>query len=174
MPDMSELFEPLENAIRDQLIPALVGQEVRDAERQTLALPLMHGGLGLTDPQETSKTEYYEDSTQITDKLTAKIYTHKLDLDYTRLQPFRPAIYQTHKKQNMTREKCKNICVELLGELTAESQQIIKEAMEKGASSWLSALLIKAIGQTSDLPFEEHPRCNTRIEAYKVMSTSRT
>ena len=56
VPDMSELFEPLENAIRDQLIPALVGQEVSEAERQILALPFRHGGLGLTDPQETAKT----------------------------------------------------------------------------------------------------------------------
>ena len=47
--DASELFEPLENAIKDQLIPALVGREVSDAERQILALPLRHGGLGLTD-----------------------------------------------------------------------------------------------------------------------------
>jgi len=81
VPDASELFEPLGNAIRDQLIPALVGREVSDAERQILALPLRHGGLGLTDPRETAKMEY-EHSTQITNKLTAKIYTQKLDLDY--------------------------------------------------------------------------------------------
>ena len=30
--------------------------------------------------------------------------------------------------------------------MTTESQQLIKGAMEKGASSWLSALPIKAIG----------------------------
>ena len=41
---MSELFEPLENAIRDQLISALAGQEVNDAERQILPLPFRHGG----------------------------------------------------------------------------------------------------------------------------------
>ena len=83
MPDASELFEPLENAIRDQLIPALVGREVSDTERQILVLPvpLRHGGLGLTDPQETAKMEY-EHSTWITNKLTDKIYTQKLDLDY--------------------------------------------------------------------------------------------
>ena len=67
MPDASELFEPLENTIRDQLIPALVGREVTDAERQILALPLRDGGLGLTDPQETTKMEY-EHSSQITNK----------------------------------------------------------------------------------------------------------
>ena len=52
VPDASELFEPLENAIRDELIPALVGREVSDAERQILALPLRHGRLGLTDPRQ--------------------------------------------------------------------------------------------------------------------------
>ena len=67
VPDASELFEPLENAIRHQLILALVGQEFCDAERQILALPLRHGGLGLTDPRETAKMEY-EHSTQITNK----------------------------------------------------------------------------------------------------------
>ena len=81
VPDASELFEPLENVIRDQLIPALVGREVSDAERQMLALPLRHGGLGLTDPRETAKMEY-EHYNQITNKLTAKSYTQKLDLDY--------------------------------------------------------------------------------------------
>jgi len=81
VPDASELFEPLENAIRSQLIPALIEREVSDAKRKILALSLRHSELGLTDPQETTKTEY-EHSTQIANKLTAKIYTQKLDLDY--------------------------------------------------------------------------------------------
>jgi len=113
VPDASELFEPLENAIRDQLIPALVGRKVSDAERQILALPLRHG-LGLTDHQETAKTEC-EHSTQITDKLTAKIYTQKLDHDYN------PSDQQfTRHTKNRIRqeknEKCKNIRDELLAE----------------------------------------------------------
>jgi len=33
-----------------------------------------------------------------------------------------------------------------LGKMTPESQELMKGAMEKGASSWLSALPIKAIG----------------------------
>ena len=74
---MNELFEPLESAIRDQFIPALVGQEVIDAERQILALPLRHGGLGPKNPQETAKTEYIN-SKLITVKVTQKIYNQKL------------------------------------------------------------------------------------------------
>ena len=53
--DKSELFEPLENAIRDQLSPALVGQEAIGAERQILALLFRHGELGLTDPRKLPK-----------------------------------------------------------------------------------------------------------------------
>jgi len=58
VPDISELFKPLETIIRNQLIAALIGQEVIDAERQFLVLFLRHGGLGLTNYQETAKTEY--------------------------------------------------------------------------------------------------------------------
>ena len=141
---MSELFEPLGNAIRDQLIPALVGREVSEAERQILALPLQHGGVGLTDPRETARTEY-KHSTQITDKLTTKIYTQKLDLDYNPSDQ----LYTTHTKSRIQQEKnakCQSTHDELLKELTPESQQLIKGAMEKRASSLLSALPIKAIG----------------------------
>jgi len=137
VPDASELFEPLENAIRDQLIPALLGREVSDVERQILALPIRHGGLGLIAPRETAKTEC-EHSTQITNNLTAKIYTQTLDLDYN------PSDQQfTRHTKNRIRqeknEKCKNIRDELLAEMTPESQQLIKRAMVKGASSWLLA-----------------------------------
>jgi len=40
-----------------------------------------HGGLGLTYPEETTKTEY-KYSTQMTAKLTDKICNQKLDLGY--------------------------------------------------------------------------------------------
>jgi len=96
VPDASELFEP----IRDQSIPALVGREVSDAKRQILALPLRHGGLDLTDPQETAKTEH-KHSRQITNKLTAKIYTQKLDLDYNPLDQQ----FTRHTKNRTRHEK---------------------------------------------------------------------
>ena len=120
VPDMSELFEPLENAIRDQLIPALVGREVSDAERQILALPLRHGELGLTDHRETAETEY-KHSTQITDIIIVKIYTQKLDLHYNPSDQ----LYTRHTKSRIRQEqnaKCQNRRDELLGELTPESQ----------------------------------------------------
>ena len=105
VPNASELFEPLENAIRDQLIPALVGREVSDAQRQILALALRHGELGLTDRQETAKTEYAH-STQITNKLTAKIYTQKLDLHHLDYNPVDQQ-FTRHTKSRIRQEKNK-------------------------------------------------------------------
>ena len=40
------LFQPLENVIREKLIPALVGRSVSDLERRILALPVRFGGTG--------------------------------------------------------------------------------------------------------------------------------
>ena len=62
------------------MIPVLVGREVSDVERQILAFPLRHDGIGLTNPQETVKIQC-KYSTVITAKLTDKIYNQKLNLD---------------------------------------------------------------------------------------------
>ena len=42
------LFQPLENVIREKVIPALVGRRISDIERRILALPVRLGGIGLT------------------------------------------------------------------------------------------------------------------------------
>jgi len=96
----------------------LVGWEVNDAERQILALPLRHGGLGLTNPQETTKTEYHY-STQITAKLRDKIYNQKLDLDHNPSDQQ----YIRHMKniQQEKNAKCQNSCDKLSEEMTLET-----------------------------------------------------
>ena len=55
---IAELFRPLENVIRDTLIPAVVGRQVSDLERRLLALPTRFGGLGIQNPMETADIEY--------------------------------------------------------------------------------------------------------------------
>jgi len=83
----------------------------------------------------------YEHSAQITHKLTAKIYTQKLDLDYNSSDQQ----FSRHTKNRMREEKNERCKSQQLIK-GAESQQLIKGAMEIGASFWLSALPIKAIG----------------------------
>ena len=49
------LFEPIEQAIRNTLIPAICGRPVSDLERSLLALPYRHGGLGIRNPVESAR-----------------------------------------------------------------------------------------------------------------------
>ena len=83
-------------SLRNKLIPALIGQEVNDAGRQILALPLRHGGLGLTDPWEAAKTEY-KHSTQITKSKTRSwLSTHQT----TYIPDTQKTEYDKRRKQN--------------------------------------------------------------------------
>ena len=132
--------------LRDQLIPALVGQEVCDAERQKLAFPLRHGELGLTDPQETVKTEF-ERSTQITDKQLIYILK-KLDLDCNPLDQH----YARHMKNRIRQGKNTKSMPKhpwSMMNFWGTDPWITtthKRSNGKQASSWLSALQIKVIG----------------------------
>ena len=48
VPDISEMFRPLEVAIRNKFIPALIGRPISDLERRIFALPYRYGGLNKT------------------------------------------------------------------------------------------------------------------------------
>ena len=65
--------------IRHVLIPALVGRQVSDIERQILSLPVRYGGLGIADPTETADREY-EASRRITEDLSNLILRQEQDL----------------------------------------------------------------------------------------------
>jgi len=64
----------------------------------------------LTDPRETAKIEY-KHSTQITDKLTTKIYTQKLDLDRCGYISMRHNSVRDSEAQIM-REVCRDVQTE--------------------------------------------------------------
>ena len=59
VPDVSELFQPLEDAIRHKLLPALTGRTgLTDQERNLLELPTRLGGLGILNPVKNAATQY--------------------------------------------------------------------------------------------------------------------
>ena len=58
MSNISHLFSPLEDCIRNTFIPALIGRQVSDTERKMLSLPVRFGGLGIANPSETADREY--------------------------------------------------------------------------------------------------------------------
>ena len=139
---ISKLFQPLEDAIRGQLIPAILGHQINDEERDMLALPLRYGGLGMQNPVQTSDREY-DASKKITDQLTGLIYHQDQDLSkLDRRQLVKKKELKTQKEDRFSSEKIK-----LEKTLTSESRKkAFCLASQKGSSSWLSALPLKTIG----------------------------
>ena len=69
VPDISDLFKPLEDTIRHRFIPALTGRcALSDIERDLLSLPTCLGGLGISNPSAVSDPHY----------LTSKLITAPL------------------------------------------------------------------------------------------------
>ena len=77
IPDISNLFVPLEEAIRNLLIPSLVGKKISEIERRIIALPVRLGGMGIRNP--TMSSEEFDASTKITQNLTEIIVNQEND-----------------------------------------------------------------------------------------------
>ena len=59
IPSISNLFEPLENAIRQRLIPAITEKSsINDIDREIFALPTHVGGLNLQNPVNVSNIQF--------------------------------------------------------------------------------------------------------------------
>ena len=71
VPDLGNKLQPIEEAIRFRLLPAITGRSnVSDAERRVFALPARDGGLGIPIPTEVV-AEQYRASRSITNPLVA-------------------------------------------------------------------------------------------------------
>ena len=79
IPKIKHLFIPLEDCIRNSLIPSLIGRQVSDIERKILSLPVRFGGLGIADPSETADREYNA-SKRVTVNLTNLILQQQQDI----------------------------------------------------------------------------------------------
>ena len=85
-PCITHLLQPLENTIRSKLIPSILGREVNDFEHHLLALPVRHGGLGISIPTEIAH-EQFEASQEITKPLVNATISHDYHAtDISRLQ----------------------------------------------------------------------------------------
>ena len=139
---IADLFHPLENAIREQLIPAICGRHVSDIERRLFALPYRYGGLGIRNPVETADTEY-EASTKVTQPLADLIVQQEMDLsrlDRDKVKEIKLEV-RAEKERKFKAEEA-----EIALDLDEKTQRLVKCAQEKGASSWLSALPLKRMG----------------------------
>ena len=77
--NISHLFAPLENTIRNKFIPAVIGRHISDIEREILSLPVRLGGLGIEDPTVSADREV-KGSLKVTESLSKLIKLQEQNL----------------------------------------------------------------------------------------------
>ena len=138
----SSLFQPLEDAIHQELIPALTGREPNSPEeRKLLALPVRHGGLNICNPVEMTETELMG-SKSISAPLTEMITSQTNIRDFTKpqLQNAKRVLHQQKRERNSIATQ------ETKEQLPQHLQRAMELASEKGASTWLTALPLQDQG----------------------------
>ena len=142
IPDIQDLFQPLEIAIHQHLIPALTGREVCSAaERDLLALPVRLGGMGLVNPMNDS-IHAFEASKHITAPLVALIMTQDPDKVVQRADLQKRKNSMKRKRRVLQEQRAQDT----LRHLDPQLQRSVALAQEKGSSAWLTALPVAEHG----------------------------
>ena len=130
-------MQPLEDIIRQQLLPALTGRDIpSDMECELLALPARRGGLGIVDP--TTMDEEYTSSLSLTAPLTVRIMQQNNELGDTGQQ--QQLIKTTLKAERGRRRE--EAATEVKARLPKHLQRAAELGSEKGAYSWVTTLPI--------------------------------
>ena len=138
----SSIFQPLEDVIHHQFIPAITGQVSSSPEvRKLLSLPNRLGGLNIVNPVEIAESQLMASKT-ITTPLMKMIIEQSEQFTKPQLQSVKSALHW---------EKCLANAAEaeqIKGEISATLQRAMELGTEKGASTWLTVLPLQDQGFT--------------------------
>ena len=167
LPDIQDLLQPLEEAITQFLLPALVDHKCSPLEREILALPVKKGGIGVTNPCIEATLEY-----SVSRKVTTLLVEHIQEQIH---EP--PDDSGVHELKQMARKE-KNDTLNVMAKSVIDSappkmKRMIELASEKAASSWLTVVPVSemdlnlnkrelrdALNLRYDWPFKDNPtRC---------------
>ena len=138
--NISDLLEPLDSIINNELIPALFGTNISSNDREILALPIKDGGLGLRIWQGEADSSY-ETSRKVTAPLQLHIVNQVIDLPpATEIAEARNTAVTAMKQK---RANNTNIVIE---QQSNETKRNLEQLSETGASSWLGAFPLKEQG----------------------------
>ena len=105
MPGVPTLFQPLEDVIRQVLIPSLLRREVNDLERDLLSMPARMGGMGITKP--TDECLISNTSVYVSKPLVRLVKRQEFDLDPSelldRIKILRSEIDKTNEARNQSK-----------------------------------------------------------------------
>ena len=137
--DISDLFKPLEEAIRLHFIPALTGRTgINDLERNLLELPARLGGLGIVNPMKTA-ANHHSSSLRITAPLATLILQQEKEYPHN-ISKKQAAIKRTVKAEK--RKSQSDEAKTLHDSLPPNLLRAKDFGSEKGASGWLMTLPI--------------------------------
>ena len=132
---ISALMQPLEDCIRNKLIPAIIGRpSVSDLERDLLSLPARMGGMDIRFPTESDGS--FSASVKITSSLAEKIIRQDvyspLSTDVTNR-----CIFEVKRQKSVDNEKKLQ---DIRQHLSTNLLRLLDCALEKGASSWVTTI----------------------------------
>ena len=140
-PNISHLMKPLDEILRTHLLPALTGNSPpNDTESALFALPAREGGLGIRIPSKQAHQEYQSSlciASLLHDHIVNQDNQYSYEIISNQLQS-----KATIRQQN--KERVIKDAANLTERLSADMQRSVKLAKEKGSSSWLTALPLKA------------------------------
>ena len=141
IPRMANLLDPLDHTITEKFLPALFGSDsITTIERELYALPIRLGGLGIPVLQNIAEDEFLT-SHQINAPLASIMILQGSDLpDPSEVMEIRNQL----KRQKLTFQQHTAEAVEQ--NLPTTTKRAMKQAQDKGASSWLSALPLEEQG----------------------------
>ena len=144
VPNINHLFEPLELAIREKLIPSLIGRTISDIERRIFALPVRFGGMGINDPSKSSSHEF-EASKKITRSLTDIIVNQEGDYqNYDKREVDNQVLAVKSRKE----KRLENELKEIYSAVSSKMKRVLELAKENGSGSWLTAIPKQSLGFT--------------------------
>ena len=136
VPDISDLLQPLEDAIRIHLLPAITGRAaISDAERRVLALPVRDGGLGIPIPTALAVNQF-KASSLITQPLVSLLTQQHTEDPVSPDQAGNINAIQMHQRKETSkhhREKQQEEVKALKQTLPAAPPEIIGTGLRKGS-----------------------------------------
>ena len=144
IPGIAHLFQPLEDVIRNEFLPALIGRTLSDMERRMVSLPVRLGGLGISDPVSMADGEY-QNSRKISNALVNLIVNQVdsiSDLDSEALFKLKKDVSKQKQQQFL------NEATQIREQLSEQLKRALDLAQEKGASSWLTSIPVQKAGYT--------------------------
>ena len=137
---MSELMKPVEEIIQNDLLPSIIGESIIVNERQLYSLPARSGGLGISVFSEKAENDF-DNSLYITAPLVALIVTQEETLPNNEIVNERIATIKRNNSNQLS-EKVNRIECELLPDM----KRAVLQTKERGASSWLTVIIIQQNG----------------------------